>query len=292
MLSIPFRILNEPFVERLMEDGRSFVLRKTLQEPRLERPSYLARHAFSVVLAGEQRIVSEAGALLKLQAGHIGFIPRGMYTITDLLPEGGQFQSILFFYHQEVLDEFVQTGNEVSRRANRSEKPFFQLTYSPALQLFVNSLLQTIPLLGKVPPDLFANKLREFLLLLELGNPDFALKHKLRSLQPRQNTTLRQFLEQHYDKPLKVEDYAYLTGRSLSSFRRDFKRYFGQTPQRWLIERRMAKAYELLVKGQHAVNEIAFQVGYEYPSHFIKAFKKQYQQTPMELVRAANSQAI
>ena len=40
-------------------------------------------------------------------------------------------------------------------------------------------------------------------------------------------------MEKNFDKPLKIEDYAYLTGRSLSTFRRDFKSYFEITPQKW-----------------------------------------------------------
>ena len=38
-------------------------------------------------------------------------------------------------------------------------------------------------------------------------------------------------MERNFDKPLTIEDYAYLTGRSESTFRREFKIKYGVYPQ-------------------------------------------------------------
>ena len=48
-------------------------------------------------------------------------------------------------------------------------------------------------------------------------------------------------MQKNFDKPLKIEDYAYLTGRSVSTFRRDFKASFSMTPQQWIKEQRLDK---------------------------------------------------
>jgi AraC-like DNA-binding protein len=45
---------------------------------------------------------------------------------------------------------------------------------------------------------------------------------------------------------MPLEKFAYLTGRSLSSFKRDFNKAFNTTPQRWLTQKRLELAhYEL-----------------------------------------------
>ena len=83
-------------------------------------------------------------------------------------------------------------------------------------------------------------------------------------------------MDANFAKPLSIEDYAYLTGRSLSSFRRDFIDHYGISPKQWLIDKRLEKARDLLEKNNTTVSQIALEVGYENFSHFVKAFHKKY----------------
>ena len=91
-------------------------------------------------------------------------------------------------------------------------------------------------------------------------------------------------MESHFDKPLNVEDYAYLTGRSLSAFQRDFKDQYQLPPKQWLIQKRLEKAHQLLATQDHSVTDVAYEVGYENISHFIKAFKKKYLLSPKQFL--------
>jgi AraC-like DNA-binding protein len=63
-------------------------------------------------------------------------------------------------------------------------------------------------------------------------------------------------MEKNYDKPLKMEDYAYLTGRSLSTFRRDFKAYYDLTPRQWIKEKRLEKAVQLFQEKEKSVTDV------------------------------------
>ena len=63
-----------------------------------ERRSYLGLHAISLVLNGQQIIKDEAGGFLHIKAGELGIMTKGIYTISDLLPADGPFESILFFF--------------------------------------------------------------------------------------------------------------------------------------------------------------------------------------------------
>jgi len=97
-----------------------------------------------------------------------------------------------------------------------------------------------------------------------------------------QKRNIKTFMEQNYQKALKVEDYAYLTGRSMSSFRRDFKAYFDMTPQKWLIGKRINQAQSILDQREVNVTDLAEEVGYENVSYFIKEFKAQVGLTPKQ----------
>ena len=89
-------------------------------------------------------------------------------------------------------------------------------------------------------------------------------------------------MKANYDKPLKIEDYAYLTGRSESSFRRDFKAQFDTTPQKWLKSQRLEKALQILHEKDISVTQLAYETGYENISYFIKAFKDEYGLSPKQ----------
>ncbi|GKT29331.1 AraC family transcriptional regulator [Aduncisulcus paluster] len=53
-------------------------------------------------------------------------------------------------------------------------------------------------------------------------------------------------MERYFNKNISLETVAELSGRSLSSFKRDFKKTFNTTPARWIRERRMSWAEQLL----------------------------------------------
>lgn len=95
-------------------------------------------------------------------------------------------------------------------------------------------------------------------------------------------------MKQNFEKPLKVEDYAYLTGRSVSSFRRDFKASFNLTPQKWIKQQRMDKAVQLIQQGSDNVTQLAFAVGYENISYFIQAFKTHTGSSPKQYILDVN----
>jgi len=95
-------------------------------------------------------------------------------------------------------------------------------------------------------------------------------------------------MEDNYLSNLKISDYATLTGRSDSSFNRDFKRLFGTTPKKWLITKRLSKSHKLLRNTNLNVTQIAMEVGYENVSHFIEAYKKRYGMTPKSTLNNNN----
>ncbi|WP_369832151.1 helix-turn-helix domain-containing protein [Motiliproteus sp. MSK22-1] len=82
---------------------------------------------------------------------------------------------------------------------------------------------------------------------------------------------------------MSVSDLAQISGRSLSSFNREFKSTYKMPPKQWLQEKRLSYSKELLQYNELSVTEIAMKVGYENVSHFIKAFKNRYGSTPKQL---------
>ena len=84
------------------------------------------------------------------------------------------------------------------------------------------------------------------------------------------------FLEKNYMYEFSMEDLAHYTGRSLATFKRDFKKISDLTPEKWLIRKRLEAAYTLMREGGKKIGDVYLQVGFKNQSHFSNAFKKQY----------------
>jgi len=79
---------------------------------------------------------------------------------------------------------------------------------------------------------------------------------------------------------LSIEDIAGFTGRSLASFKRDFKKISDLSPQRWLIEKRLKVAHDIIRNEGRKVSDVYLEVGFKNLAHFSNAYKKQFGVAP------------
>ena len=85
-----------------------------------------------------------------------------------------------------------------------------------------------------------------------------------------------EFMNANYMYEFSLEELAHYTGRSLATFKRDFKKLSDLTPEKWLIRKRLEVAYQLMKEGGKRISDVYAEVGFKNPSHFSTAFKRQY----------------
>ena len=85
-----------------------------------------------------------------------------------------------------------------------------------------------------------------------------------------------EFMNANYMYEFSLEELAHYTGRSLATFKRDFKKLSDLTPEKWLIRKRLEVAYQLMKEGGKRLSDVYAEVGFKNPSHFSTAFKRQY----------------
>lgn len=91
-----------------------------------------------------------------------------------------------------------------------------------------------------------------------------------------------------HDEPFRrwtVEELARETGQSRSAFALRFQQLIGQAPIEYLTNWRLSLARHRLEHGKHNVEQVAFEVGYESQSAFIRAFRKKYGISPGRIRR-------
>ena len=90
------------------------------------------------------------------------------------------------------------------------------------------------------------------------------------------------FIEQNYQRDISIEELAAVCGLNRSYFGRIFKESLGESPQRFLLHYRMAKASQLLKESKLPIYQIGTMVNYPNQLHFSRAFKTIYGISPRE----------
>jgi AraC-like DNA-binding protein len=114
---------------------------------------------------------------------------------------------------------------------------------------------------------------------------DKGLKNVLFDFSAPYKIDLEAFMQKNYHFNVGLERFAYLTGRSLATFKRDFERIFHSSPRKWLQNRRLQEAYYLIAQKHQRANDVYLDLGFEDLSHFSFAFKKQFGFAPGTLLK-------
>ena len=280
---IPESLYTSPNIEVFLSYQRSSILYKSLNESLIDNELFVSTVTILFIIKGKQIIRNHDGENVVIQEGQLLFLLKDMYLVSDFVTGDGQtFEAILFFIDDDFIEKYHLFSYEVIGPSDSGRKNKRIRTLWPNSQInhYINALTQVYSKTAN-SRQLLELKLMELLHLVGLQEGGDSILSSFMSLsQKREKRNIKAFMQEHYLKNLKLDDYALLTGRSLSSFIRDFKRLYNTTPNQWLIQRRLEKANDLLTTTNLSVTETALEVGYENISHFIKAYKKQFGYTP------------
>ena len=133
-------------------------------------------------------------------------------------------------------------------------------------------------------------KLTELIYLL-ISHGDCCLKSKLLRNMDVASGAFEQIVYNHMFKDVSIEQLSEICNRSLTSFKKEFKRHFEMPPHKWYIRQRLMHSRLLLISTTKSVSEIGHECAFPNTSHFIKLFKKEYAITP-SAYRSRHLQAI
>lgn len=102
---------------------------------------------------------------------------------------------------------------------------------------------------------------------------------------------IHDIMESHYMTPLTITDFAFLSGRSISSFKRDFQQIYNTSPAVWIRNKRLERAKTLLISTALNISDIGNMLGFENISHFSKVFREKYSCSPTTY-RATNGSGV
>ncbi|MFN3840169.1 MAG: helix-turn-helix transcriptional regulator [Cyclobacteriaceae bacterium] len=164
---------------------------------------------------------------------------------------------------------------------NINRKFYDEKDIAPSLLVVLNQLF-TVQLNNLTRQLFYQGKVLEILsLYFSLKAPDTESCPFLKDDEVvRKIKIAKEHLLQRMENPPAIRDLAKLSGLNEYQLKTGFKQIYGNTVYGYLLDHKLDQARVLLDKGQLHVNEVAYQIGYSNPSHFIAAFKKKFGITP------------
>ncbi|MGE5218898.1 MAG: helix-turn-helix domain-containing protein [Chloroflexota bacterium] len=148
------------------------------------------------------------------------------------------------------------------------------------LAAYFQSMLTYFTGTAKPAESLLTLKLKELIVSILLGGNNPELSAYFQSLLTSDAPPLSQIMEANFRYNLALEDFAKLSHRSLSTFKRDFRKFYNQSPGRWLLQKRLEYSALLLKNPTLNVSQVALDCGFEDLSHFSRAFKDKFGTSP------------
>jgi len=216
-----------------------------------------------------------------LTPGQNLFMKKGATMIHQYFED--EFCMLGFFIADDLIAETVrEIKGKVAFNHNRSLSEFTAKEVEPNgyLDGYFHSMLTYFRGEDQPPEHIIKLKLKE--LLINLMDCDPQLNSYFRSFMDSDKSSLHSIMEANFCYNLKLEEFAELTHRSLSTFKRDFQNYYQETPGKWLLKKRLEYAANLILNGDLNISQVAFESGFEDLSHFSRAFKEKFGKNPSE----------
>jgi AraC-like DNA-binding protein len=236
-------------------------------------------HMLIWFISGETKVVQAEGSYL-FKEGDTFLIPRNqLATIINYPKDGRPHKTVVMHLTTNWLQSFY---SKLAVKAKTSAPPKIRHYHNhPLLASCLNSLIPYFDM-KELPADIASLKITEAVTILRSIDKD--IDNMLANFEEPGKIDLANYMERNFMFNMPMEKFSYLTGRSLTTFKRDFKKTFDTTPQKWLTRKRLELAHYQFVEKKMKPVDVCYEVGFENLSHFSFAFKKQFGYAPTELL--------
>jgi len=189
----------------------------------------------------------------------------------------GEFSKIVVVLDMPFLKQ-LQQKHGLTATGSTPDGPILMVQPNDLLTNYVQSLKPYYDSAGSIDSTFADLKREELLLILLRINPGLA--GVFFNYGDPEKIDLESFMTRNFRFNVSLERFAYMTGRSLSSFKRDFQRIFHDNPGQWLTNKRLEDAHFQIKHENKAPGEVYLDAGFENFSHFSHAFRKKFGVSP------------
>jgi len=234
-----------------------------------------SRYAISFVQNGQKQIF-RAGENTILTPGHGMLIPEGNSIIAEHSASTELYNAVIVFFPGWIGKDFI--ASHPAKVVPKPEGvPYVHFKTNAYIEEYVKNIRSLIAGGHSLSEELALLKVNELLTAIY----EFAPQLLIAMFRGPADISLKSVVENNLLGSLSLEELAFLANRSLSTFKRDFEKAYGMSPQKYIRERKLEMACTELAKGKSA-SELYLDYGYQHVSNFNTAFKRKYGVTPAD----------
>ncbi len=213
--------------------------------------------------------------------------------LLNCLNSGKQIQSndsdrsgeiVIVTFHKDVLKriyerelpQIFKPNNQASNQSRGTIKNDF------LIQKYIDGLLFYFENPTLVNDEILVLKLKEIILLLAQTQDAETVQVILSQLFSSATYTFKQVIEANLFSQIGIEDLAQKSNLSVSSFKREFKKLYHDSPANYIKTKRLEKAANLLRASSERITDIAFDCGFNDLANFTKSFHDKYGASPSQ----------
>ncbi|NOU99450.1 helix-turn-helix domain-containing protein [Paenibacillus planticolens] len=240
---------------------------------------YLQEHVLLVVLEGVY-IVRYGDQEYTVRKNEMALLHKGIVVEYEKYGEADSrhiLDYMMFFLKDELLHDFMKIS---SLPVSESVSPAAAAVH-PVNERLLSYTASLKPYFAEpegIQDELIKLKMLE--LLFDILDADQGLLNQIMQLRQQRPTSIVEVVEKNLLNPVSLQDLAYLSGKSLSTFKREFRKIYNEPAFHWIRNRRLEKAKELLTHSGISITEVCLATGFENVSHFSKVWKKKYGVSP------------
>ncbi len=237
---------------------------------------------FLYILDGEYKSISEDEELRILKEESL-LMKCGHY-LSQMFPNGtnGQYEALAIHFYPEMLKKIYDNSlpSFLKKYNFAFHSNMVKLEASILIKKYIESLLFYFENPQLVTEDILILKLKEIILLLLQTENSPKVIEILNNLFSKKTFSFKEIIEAHIFSNVSITELAQLTHHSLSSFKREFKKIYQDTPANYIKKKRIEKAAELLLVSDQSISHIAYDCCFQDIAHFSRSFKAVYGHSP------------
>ena len=209
----------------------------------------------------------------------------GNCLMSEKLSNNQKYVSLLFFFNDDFINNFkrkYELFSNVSNAKQPEEKKFKVMPYDAFIKNFVISVRQLLDSDTTINEDFLKLKLEEILFYLVQKEGIEILNFFETSTIQKHHIRLKNTVENNIFSKLTLEELAFLSHMSLSTFKREFSKLYGMSPSKWIQEQRLEKSAQMLLIEKERPIDVYATIGYESLSSFTQSFKHKFGITPKQ----------
>lgn len=272
---------NDFFNENLKQTNIYFYQTKKSSE---KNKVNFQQNLLCLLLEGEKEI-HYADTLSKFDNTKFFLLPKGNTLMSEKVSLLQNYNSILLFFSDDFLTDFILnnklTTDIKQKKGNNNltiiTKDDYIFNFEKSLLILENNFTKDEKLSNL--------KMEEVLLYLYKKYPENINNFIQNALSSNPYFEFKKLISNNLYQPLSLEEFAFLSNMSLSSFKRKFNEVYQTSPRQYFIQTRMEKAKKELLNNKRP-SDFFYELGYENLSSFSHEFKKYFGMSPKKFAEA------